>query len=94
MRIPSHYPGEFTGEVLHSKQYKNRDQLEGKRVLVVGGGNSACDLAVEAARFAKEAHISMRRGYWFMPRTLFGIPLVELIKPWMVCVNLHFYSFE
>lgn len=81
-RMPE-YPGTFTGEIIHSKAYKSPQQLAGKRVLVIGGGNSACDIAVEAARFAKEAHISMRRGYWFLPKTFLGVPLVELMKPWM-----------
>ena len=52
-------------------------------VLVVGGGNSGCDLASEAARVSRSAHISMRRGYWFMPKTMFGVPTVEAIRPWM-----------
>lgn len=77
------YPGDFGGVVMHSKDYKNPQSLAGKRVLVVGGGNSACDIAVEAARFARASHISMRRGYWFLPRTMFGIPTVECLKPWM-----------
>lgn len=81
-RMPT-YPGTFDGVMIHSKDYKSPRSLEGKRVLVIGGGNSACDIAVEAARFASSAHISMRRGYWFMPKTLFGIPFVELMKPWM-----------
>ncbi len=77
------YPGTFTGELIHSKQYRNAEPLKGKRVLVIGGGNSACDIAVEAARFAEASHISMRRGYWFLPKTMFGTPLVEFIKPWL-----------
>lgn len=81
-RMPK-YPGTFDGEILHSKDYKKPDVLAGKRVLVLGGGNSACDIAVEAARFAKSSHISMRRGYWFMPKTMFGVPSIEVIKPWM-----------
>ena len=47
---------------MHSKQYKEPSVLEGKRVLVVGGGNSACDIVAEAARFARSAHVSHRRG--------------------------------
>lgn len=82
MRWPE-YPGQFDGESIHTKQYKTPEQLKGKRVLVVGGGNSACDVAVEAARFAKESHISLRRGYWFIPKTVAGMPSVELLKPWM-----------
>ncbi|HLM01935.1 MAG TPA: NAD(P)/FAD-dependent oxidoreductase [Pyrinomonadaceae bacterium] len=75
-RFPS-YAGEFTGETIHSKDYKTPEQLVGKRVLVIGGGNSACDIASEAARVAKEAHLSLRRGYWFLPKTLFGKPSAE-----------------
>ncbi len=77
------YPGEFTGEVLHSKQYKNPQILKGKRVLVVGAGNSGCDIAVEAARFGVDSHISLRRGIWIMPQTIAGIPTVEFLAPWM-----------
>lgn len=77
------YPGEFAGHQMHSKEYTRGAQLEGQRVLVVGGGNSACDIAVEAARVGAAAHISMRRGYWFLPKTLFGVPTVEIMKPWM-----------
>lgn len=74
---------EFAGEVLHSKDYKRPDQLRGKRVLVVGGGNSGCDLASEAARVSSVADWSLRRGYWFLPKTAFGMPTVELMKPWL-----------
>lgn len=81
-RIPS-YKGEFKGEIIHSKDFRKPDVLKNKRVLIVGGGNSACDVAVEAARHANSSHISLRRGYWFLPRTVFGIPLVECIQPWI-----------
>lgn len=77
------FNGSFAGEVMHSKAYKRPEQLSGRRVLVIGGGNSACDIAAEAARAAAECHISMRRGHWFMPKTMFGAPTVELMKPWM-----------
>lgn len=75
-RFPE-YEGEFTGEWLHSKDYKKTGQLAGKRVLVIGGGNSACDIVSEAARVGAEAHLSLRRGYWFLPKTLFGQPSAE-----------------
>jgi cation diffusion facilitator CzcD-associated flavoprotein CzcO len=80
-RFPE-YAGKFAGEFLHSKDYRAPVQLAGKRVLVIGGGNSACDIAAEAARVGKTACISLRRGYWFLPKTLFGIPSAELITPW------------
>ena len=81
-RFPN-YPGKFEGEFLHSKDYRSPAQLAGKRVLVIGGGNSACDIAAEAARVGTTARISLRRGYWFLPKTLFGIPSAELMKPWL-----------
>jgi hypothetical protein len=75
-RFPE-YAGEFSGEWMHSKDFKKTEQLADKRVLVIGGGNSACDIVSEAARVAKEAHLSLRRGYWFLPKTLFGQPSAE-----------------
>lgn len=82
MRWPD-YPGKFTGEMIHSKQYKNSEILKGKRVLIIGAGNSGCDIAVEAARFAKCSHISMRRGYWFMPKSMLGLPSPDLLRWWL-----------
>ncbi len=81
-RWPS-YPGTFSGEMIHSKDYKRAETLRDRRVLVIGAGNSACDIAAEAARFSKSAHISMRRGHWFLPKTMLGVPTVELMRPWM-----------
>jgi cation diffusion facilitator CzcD-associated flavoprotein CzcO len=51
-------------------------------VLVVGVGNSGCDIAVEAAKSFGHATISMRRGNWFLPKTLFGVPVAELDRRW------------
>lgn len=73
----------YEGPLLHSKDYQHPDELRGKRVLVVGGGNSGCDIISEAARVASAAHWSLRRGYWFLPKTLMGKPSVELMFPWM-----------
>jgi len=68
------FPGEFTGEILHTSQYKNAGQLDGKRVLIVGAGNSGCDIAVDAVHRAAAVDMSVRRGYYFVPRYLFGRP--------------------
>jgi hypothetical protein len=81
-RIPS-YPGTFAGTEIHSKDYKRPSDFEGERVLVVGVGNSGCDIAVEAARSFGDATISMRRGNWFLPKTLFGVPVAEIERPWL-----------
>lgn len=71
------YPGEFTGKQIHSKNYRNPSDIEGERVLVVGGGNSACDLAVESAIAFGTSDLSMRRGYWFLPKYVLGTPTSE-----------------
>ena len=74
-KIPT-YPGQetFTGEILHSAQYKGAEVLRGKRVLVVGAGNTGCDVAVESAQNAKSTLHSTRRGYYYNPKYAFGRP--------------------
>lgn len=67
-------PAGFSGEALHSSAYRSNDIAAGKRVMVVGGGNSACDIAVDVSHTAETTIISIRRGYWFIPKHLFGIP--------------------
>lgn len=75
--------GQFNGEIIHSKEYKTPEQLRGKRVLVIGGGNSACDIAAEAARVGKKSVLSLRESVWFLPKTFAGVPLTDLIRGWM-----------
>jgi cation diffusion facilitator CzcD-associated flavoprotein CzcO len=85
-------PGQFAGQLLHARDYKTAEQIRGRRVLVIGGGNSGCDLAVEAARHATSATLSLRRGYHFLPKFLFGGPLDsggELFHRWHVPVWLQ-----
>jgi Flavin-binding monooxygenase-like len=72
------YPGHFDGRVLHSGHYRTAADLEGDRVLVVGAGNSGCDLAVDAAQAGRETVVSVRNGLVFQPKTLFGRPRSEL----------------
>ncbi len=67
-------PGSFTGEIIHSRDYKHPRQFEGRRVLIVGGGNSGCDIACDASRSSARALISLRRGYYFIPKHIFGQP--------------------
>ncbi len=68
------YPGQFNGLILHSAEYKTPDALRGKRVLVVGAGNSGCDIVVESAQNAAKTFHSTRRGYWYVPKYAFGKP--------------------
>jgi cation diffusion facilitator CzcD-associated flavoprotein CzcO len=68
------YPGTFDGEILHSHAYKKASVFQNKQVLVVGGGNSACDVAVEISRVSPHSTISMRRGYHIFPKFILGKP--------------------
>ena len=66
--------GQFNGKILHSHQYKRATPFKDQRVLVVGGGNSACDIAVEIARVSPKTCISMRHGQHIFPKFILGKP--------------------
>jgi hypothetical protein len=68
------YANTFAGEVLHSCQFKRPEPFRNKKVLVVGGGNSGCDIAVDVSRVARKCCLSMRRGYHILPKVVFGRP--------------------
>ncbi|WP_405096483.1 flavin-containing monooxygenase [Micromonospora sp. NBC_01412] len=68
------YPGDCAAEQLHSHDYRGPEQLTGRRVLVVGGGNSAMDIAVDASHAARRTLLSLRRGVWVVPKYLLGRP--------------------
>ena len=79
------YPGDFSGELIHSHEFKSAKPFKDKRVLVIGGGNSACDVAVETARVSASTSISWRRGYYLIPKFMYGLPvdLYALKNRWM-----------
>ncbi|MCL4254438.1 MAG: NAD(P)/FAD-dependent oxidoreductase, partial [Anaerolineae bacterium] len=68
------YQGNFEGEFIHSHDFKHNRPFKDKRVLVIGGGNSACDIAVETGRVSAFTGISWRRGYHIVPKFVFGLP--------------------
>src|SRR4051794_4794858 len=74
------YPGTdtFTGTQVHSHDYKTFEGYEGKRVLVLGIGNSACDIATETSKVSARTFLAMRRGAHIVPKYLFGIPTDHL----------------
>jgi thioredoxin reductase len=80
-RMPD-YPGHFNGRMLHSHDYKTAAPFRDQRVLVIGGGNSACDIAVETSRLSALTAISMRRGYFIVPKfTIAGQPTDVAAEP-------------
>ncbi|CAF1221510.1 unnamed protein product [Rotaria magnacalcarata] len=70
----STYPfNQFTGTFSHSIAYKSPydNKFTNKRILVVGGGETGSDLAVElSATVAKTVYMSIREGQWFQSRIL------------------------
>lgn len=86
---PSHpaWKDEFEGEYLHSHAYRVPEPFRDKRVLVVGMGNSAVDIASDICTLTASTTISARSPVLVMPRMLFGVPtsrvLGRLEKPWM-----------
>ncbi|WP_424984362.1 flavin-containing monooxygenase [Microbulbifer sp. S227A] len=68
------FAGRFDGELIHAAAYRHASQFDGKRVLVVGAGNSGCDIAVDAIHHGISCDLSMRRGYYFVPKYVFGKP--------------------
>jgi dimethylaniline monooxygenase (N-oxide forming) len=77
------FPGseEFAGEQIHVHHYREPDTLVGKRVLVLGIGNSAVDVAVESSRIAEKTFLAMRRGAYVIPKFLGGKPVDEASPP-------------
>jgi glycine/D-amino acid oxidase-like deaminating enzyme len=73
-RWPS-FPGRFDGHAIHSHDYRTAEPFDDKRVLVVGIGNSAVDIAVDLCRRAKQVYLSTRRSAWVMPKYIMGIPV-------------------
>ncbi|SDZ43708.1 Predicted flavoprotein CzcO associated with the cation diffusion facilitator CzcD [Asanoa ishikariensis] len=73
-RWPDPPPAGLTADQLHSHDYRDPEQLAGRRVLVVGGGNSAMDIAADASQVAARTILSLRRGVWVVPKYLFGRP--------------------
>ncbi len=75
------FPGHFAGEQLHAFDYDAPEPFAGRRVLVVGIGNSAVDIAVETSYVAAQTLLSTRHSAWILPRFAFGRPIDHLDQP-------------
>jgi hypothetical protein len=75
------YPGEFSGQVEHAHYYRSSDGYEDRNVLVVGFGNSSCDIAVETSRVSRMTYLSVRRGAHVVPKYLKGEPITKPLSP-------------
>jgi thioredoxin reductase len=89
------FPGSdrFEGEQIHVHHYREPETLTGKRVLVLGIGNSATDIAVEASRIAEKTLLAMRRGAYVMPKYLNGKPTDEAASKLLTLMPLPVQRF-
>jgi dimethylaniline monooxygenase (N-oxide forming) len=71
------FPGAdtFSGEQLHAHSYLDNSIFTGRRVVVLGIGNSAVDIAVESSYVADRTYLAARRGAWIVPKYVFGRPV-------------------
>jgi dimethylaniline monooxygenase (N-oxide forming) len=87
--VPSHPPfaADFTGQYLHSHSYRVPETFKGKDVLVVGVGNSACDIASDICTVTASTTMAARSPVLLMPRMFLGVPTARVLgrieRPWM-----------
>lgn len=67
----------YGGKLLHSVDYRSGGDFRGQRVLVVGFGNSACEIAIDLSEQGASPTLSVRGAVNVIPRELFGIPIVQ-----------------
>jgi Flavin-binding monooxygenase-like len=74
------FPGAdaFAGEQLHAHSYVDNSIFAGRRVVVLGMGNSAMDIAVESSYVAERTYLAARQGAWIIPKYVFGKPVDQL----------------
>jgi cation diffusion facilitator CzcD-associated flavoprotein CzcO len=69
------FPGEFAGRQMHAHEYKDPEEFRDRRVVVLGMGNSAMDLAVDASYVARATYLAARRGAYVIPKYIAGKPI-------------------
>ncbi|MFJ5775372.1 flavin-containing monooxygenase [Streptomyces sp. NPDC093094] len=91
--LPSPLPpgaDSFGGKILHSLDYNDGRDFDGQRVVVVGLGASAVDIAADLSRHAGRTVLSVRRGLHIVPKQLFGLTLDQIANaPWWTRMSLE-----
>jgi len=74
------FPGSesFSGHQMHAHSYTDSSILKDKRVVVLGMGNSAMDIAVESSYVAESTYLAARQGVWIVPKYIFGKPVDQI----------------
>jgi dimethylaniline monooxygenase (N-oxide forming) len=87
--VPAHpeWAERFGGEYLHSHDYREPEPFAGKRVLVVGVGNSGLDITADVCLVASKTYVAARSPVLIMPRMVWGVPSARILgyfnKPWV-----------
>jgi indole-3-pyruvate monooxygenase len=68
----------FPGKILHSSKYKTGRDFKDQKVLVVGFGNSACEIAIDLYEQGASPALSVRSAVNVLPRDIMGIPILQL----------------
>lgn len=68
------FRGDTTARVTHAHQYRTPDAFAGQRVLVIGAGQSGCEIACEISKVASLSLLSSRGGVHVVPRYVLGDP--------------------
>ena len=92
-RKPVHASGDglrnFRGEIIHSSHYRNGQAYKNKKVLVIGFGNSACEIAMCLHEHGAFPSISVRNKVNIIPRDIAGISSVDIAvaQRWMIKIS-------
>jgi len=71
----------FPGKILHSSEYKNGAEFKGKRVLVVGFGNSGGEIAIDLHEHGATSSLAVRHAVNVIPKEIAGIPFLNFAIP-------------
>ncbi|KAJ9547805.1 hypothetical protein OSB04_020348 [Centaurea solstitialis] len=77
---------EFSGEVIHAKHYKSGEKLKGKKVLVVGCGNSGMEVSLDLSNHNAKPAMVVRSSVHVLPREIFGkstFDLAMMLMKWL-----------
>ena len=83
LSVPMHVPmfkDEFKGEYLHAHYYREPGPYVGKRICIIGVGNSACDISGDICATAKRCVLVARSGVLILPKLLFGMPFTDITR--------------
>jgi cation diffusion facilitator CzcD-associated flavoprotein CzcO len=75
--VQPQWPGidRFEGSLEHTSSYRNSRPFAGKRVLIIGAGNSGAEIALDLVEHASSVTIAIRNGVNIVPLSLLGVPI-------------------